>query len=315
MRSLFIFACILTPLVLANPWQANSLHSFPYEQVSATTTKQTCPPNKANYKCKQCTEKLEKLRTELKKQTNCQANLKKLQNTKNELEQDISELKQKVKTKVQVYEVKIQQVESRYARLKQLMKMLSLLLLTGGISGGAWYLRKRRIVKPKQLQAQSGAKVMRYFNGTLRPDVPAEIGTQFQQQLLDRVEQKQAWDTAQEQRVKQALEGLAVKGGNAHSQIAAFLTDFWCPLLACYEANTQHWTWFKEHFQAVCPAQWEVTIDTPNLVGKAFTEVINQTDNMLGQGQQVKAVVRPAITLQDEKGHRQAERKVWVELG
>ncbi len=313
MKFFLIFAWILaSPFIFANDrWYPPNTDYYQPRQAPVTTlTSPSC--NKTDEALKQCSQELEKLKDELKTQTNYQTERDELNN---KLERRDVKLKQ-LEIEKHSYQQQIQQLQFENTRLKQFMDIIGLLLLTGGVGSGAWYLKKRRLVKPKprQLKAQSGTKVMRYFNGTLRPDVPADINTQFQQQLLDRVKQKQAWDATQEQHVKQALENLAATGGNANSQIAAFLMDFWCPLLACYEADTQNWTWFKARFQAVCPQHWQVEIDTPHLIGKAFTEVVNQTDNMLQQGQQVKAVVRPGIALRDQQGNCQAERKAWVEL-
>jgi Skp family chaperone for outer membrane proteins len=165
--------------------------------------------------------------------------------------------------------------------------------------------------RPLLTAARRGA--VREFTGLLRPDLPQEIPLEHQEQWVEQARKRGAWQAEWEATVKQGLQRVLDSGRpNADSQVAMFLLDFWCPLLACYETDTQQWIWFQQKFLAACPEQWQGEVYVPTIVGKFVSEVATETDRILGQGETVKEITRPAVALRTTQQTLIAQRKAWA---
>ncbi|ALG68455.1 hypothetical protein [Beggiatoa leptomitoformis] len=152
------------------------------------------------------------------------------------------------------------------------------------------------------------------FLGFTRSGYPTEIDTPFQKKLLDNIKRNVRWDESNTERVKKTLQQILddKNQANATNQIVIFLMDFWCPFLACYEADTQHWQWFSKQLKTVCPTQWTVEIVYQPLKNKFLSECAQYTDKVIGNGEVVQEICRPAVTLRNETNEIITSRKAWV---
>jgi hypothetical protein len=261
-----------------------------------------------------CQAKKDKLDSAL---TTCQAENKTITSELRQLEKYKTDFKELTAAHDAVLtELETQKTDLSDEQFK--VKILFALLLISWAGAGAlgWrQAQKNTTRKHSTGTKQIASPVKRSFNGTLRPDVPDSIGIAFQEKILDAVEHNQAWHSSWERAVQQGLQQLKNSDtSNRENIIAAFLMDFWSPLLACYETNTQQWQWFSTKFKAVCPDDWQAIIQTPSLKNKALSEVLNETDKVVGQGQQVKQLIRPVIILKNAQANMLAHRKAWVEM-